>query len=124
MPRFRKQLHIASRFPAWLLLLHSSPIAAQQPQLPTAATNAIVTADEVAVLAEMNAESEKISSLKKGTSLYVDLRMDQGRQLWCGVRATPQTPRIGFVDCRLLQRVGGPPAISASRGSSGSANSI
>jgi hypothetical protein len=89
---------------------------AQRPQLPTAATDAIVKADSVTVFLEMDSSSDQVSTLKKGNSVYVDLRLDQGGKSWCGVRPSARANRIGFVDCRSLERVAGsaPPAISGS----------
>jgi len=82
--------------------------------MPTAATDAVVKADTVAIYAEMDASSDQVSTLKKGTSVYVDLRMDQGGKSWCGVRPSRDMNRMGFVDCKTLERVAGsaPPANS------------
>jgi len=97
---------------------------AQQSQMPTAATSAIVKSDSAAVFSEMGSFSEQTASLKKGDSVYVDLRMDQGGKSWCGVRPSQQANRIGFVDCRLLQRVGNlAPLASSGGGSAGSSPS-
>ena len=81
--------------------------SAQRPQLPTAATDAIVKVDSVTVFLEMDNSSDQVSTLKKGDSVYVDLRMDQGSKSWCGIRPSAQGNRIGFVDCRSLERVAG-----------------
>ena len=86
--------------------------SAQRPQLPTAATDAMVKADSVTVFLEMDSSSDQVATLKKGNSVYVDLRMDQGGKSWCGVRPSAQASRIGFVDCRSLERV----AVSAPAG--------
>jgi len=59
----------------------------------------------VTVFLEMDSSSDQVSTLKKGNSVYVDLRMDQGGKSWCGVRPSAQASRIGFVDCRSLERV-------------------
>jgi hypothetical protein len=73
--------------------------------------------ERVAVFQEMDASSEQTSTLKKGNSVYVDLRIDQGGKTWCGVRPSQQTNRIGFVDCKSLERVGiSTPPVSSSRG--------
>lgn len=82
------------------------PAHAQQSKTPTAATSAVVNAESVIVFSEMDASSEHSSTLQKGASVYVDLRMDQGGRSWCGVRPSQQANRIGFVDCKLLMRVG------------------
>lgn len=89
--------------------------AAQRPQLPTAATTAVVRADELVVFAEMDASSGKSSTLKKGASVYVDLRLDQNGKSWCGVRLSAQAARIGFVDCRALERAGSKPPSESAR---------
>ena len=107
-------------FLAFFAATNLSDAQVSRPQTPTAASSAIVRADEAAVFSEMNASSEKASSLKKGESVYVDLRIDQNGRSWCGVRASAQSNRIGFVDCRALERVGNPAPITASR-STGSA---
>ena len=100
------------------------PADAQQSQTPTAATTAIVKSDSATVFSEMDASSERTSGLKKGDSVYVDLRMDQGGRSWCGVRPSQQANRIGFVDCKLLQRVGNlaPLATSDTRASTSSSS--
>jgi tetratricopeptide (TPR) repeat protein len=83
--------------------------------MPTAATQAIVKADSATVLSEMDSSSSSVGSLKKGESVYVDLRIDQNNVHWCGVRVAGQPARLGFVDCRSLQRIGDPhPTGSAS----------
>ena len=80
----------------------------QHSQMPTAATDATVKADTVTVFLEMDTSSDQVSTLKKGVAVYVDLRMDQGGKSWCGIRPSAQANRIGFVDCRSLERVAGP----------------
>jgi hypothetical protein len=77
----------------------------QHSQMPTAASDATVKTDTVTVFLEMDASSDQVSTLKKGITVYVDLRMDQGGKSWCGVRPSAQANRIGFVDCRSLERV-------------------
>jgi hypothetical protein len=94
----------------------------QSSLMPTAATDATVKADAVTVFLEMDPSSDQVSTLKKGITVYVDLRMDQGGKSWCGVRPSAQANRIGFVDCRSLERVTGP-APTAAGGRGGSANS-
>jgi tetratricopeptide (TPR) repeat protein len=92
------------------------PALGQRSQMPTAATDATVKWDSVAVFQEMEASSEQTSALKKGSSVYVDLRIDQGGRTWCGVRPSRQANRIGFVDCKGLERVGlAPPPLTSSR---------
>src|SRR5262245_2464906 len=92
--------------------------------MPTAATDAIVKWDTVTVFQEMNSSSEQASTLKKGNSVYVDLRMDQNGKSWCGVRPSAQANRIGFVDCKSLERVGNPrPALASGGGSAASPSS-
>jgi tetratricopeptide (TPR) repeat protein len=87
----------------------------QAAQMPTAATQAIVKTDSVTVLSEMDASSSSVGALKKGDSVFVDLRIDQNNLHWCGVRVAGQSVRLGFVDCRSLERVGDPhPTGSAS----------
>jgi tetratricopeptide (TPR) repeat protein len=87
---------------------------AQQAQMPTAATDAKVISDSAAVFEEMDAASDRVSTLKKGDSVYVDLRMDQGGRSWCGVRPSRDANRSGFVDCKALQRVANSAAIMSS----------
>ncbi len=76
--------------------------------MPTAATNAIVKSEKIPVFAEMETSSSVERSLSKGDAVYVDLRIDQGSLHWCGVRIAGQSARIGFVDCRGLERVDSP----------------
>jgi len=78
--------------------------------LPTAATHATVKSDSLQVFAKMDASASTARSLMKGEAVYVDLRVDQGARLWCGVRIAGQARRLGFVDCRGLERVSAPPA--------------
>jgi tetratricopeptide (TPR) repeat protein len=93
----------------------------QRSQMPTAATDATVKADTVTVFLEMDASSDQVSTLKKGITVYVDLRMDQGGKSWCGVRPSAQANRIGFVDCRSLERVAGStPAVISGRSAANS----
>ena len=87
------------------LLCFPSRTPGQHSQMPTAATDATVKADTVTVFLEMDTSSDQVSTLKKGITVYVDLRMDQGGKSWCGVRPSAQANRIGFVDCRSLERV-------------------
>jgi tetratricopeptide (TPR) repeat protein len=95
------------------------PAIAQRRQ-PTAASTAVVRADEIAVFAEMDSSGEKNSTLKKGATVYVDLRVDQSGKSWCGVRRPAEASRIGYVDCRALERVGG----AHSLGVAGAADSL
>lgn len=82
----------------------------QAPPLPTAATTAKVTAPSLPVYADMNRSSETVRSLARGDSVYVDLRVDQGGLKWCGIRLKAETARLGFADCRGLERTSAPPA--------------
>src|SRR5215472_8081627 len=75
-------------------------------QIPTAATDAKVKTDNLAIFREMDKSSPVEQTLSKGDSVYVDLRVDQSGLSWCGVRPTRLSARIGFVDCRSLERVG------------------
>jgi tetratricopeptide (TPR) repeat protein len=105
-------------------LLNSPPACPQASQMPTAATNAVVKVDTLTVFSEMNGSSNAEGSLKKGDSVYVDLRVDQGNLRWCGVRVSGQNVRFGFVDCRSLERVGDPhPSGSVSGNVKSSTNS-
>lgn len=89
----------------------------QASQMPTAATKAVVKTDTLSVFSEMDASSSAVGSLKKGDSVYVDLRVDQNNLHWCGVRIGGQSVRLGFVDCRGLERTSEPhPTGSASSG--------
>jgi len=55
--------------------------------MPTAATDATVKADTVTVFLENGClQRSGFPSSKKGITVYVDLRMDQGGRSWCGVR--------------------------------------
>src|SRR5215471_14830025 len=91
---------------AFFASVFCQPALAQRPQPPTAASTAVVRADEIAVFAEMDSSGEKNSTLKKGATVYVDLRVDQSGRSWCGVRRSAEASRIGYVDCRALERVG------------------
>ena len=75
-------------------------------QIPSAATSAKVKTDNLAVFREMDKSSPVERALSKGDPVYVDLRVDQAGMSWCGVRTPGQPTRIGFVDCRNLERVG------------------
>ena len=91
------------------ILCPSSLAMNQKSQLPTAATNATVTSDSLRVFARMDASGSVVRSLAKGETVYVDLRVDQEGTLWCGVRIAGEARRLGFVDCRSLERVDPPP---------------
>src|SRR5258708_9182657 len=62
----------------------------------------------------MDVSSDQVATLKKGGSVYIDLRMDRGGKRWCGVRPARDVNRMGFVDCRTRERGAGsaPPVIS------------
>jgi tetratricopeptide (TPR) repeat protein len=90
-----------------LALALDPSLLAQHSQLPTAATDAVVQWDAVIVFTDMDSSSQQVWTLKKGVSVYVDLRMDQGGKSWCGVRSSAQANRIGFVDCKSLLRTSG-----------------
>jgi hypothetical protein len=87
----------------------------QTSQLPTAATDATVKADSVTVFEQMDISSDQVSTLKKGIAVFIDLRVDESGKGWCGIRPSAQANRIGFVDCRSLERVA--PPIPAARDS-------
>jgi tetratricopeptide (TPR) repeat protein len=93
---------------AAVILCPSSLAMNQSPHLPTAATNATVKSDSLKVFAKMDASSSVVRSLAKGEAVYVDLRVDQAGMLWCGVRIAGQARRLGFADCRSLERVDPP----------------
>jgi tetratricopeptide (TPR) repeat protein len=95
------------------ILADSDSCSAQAHQVPTAATNANVKTENLPVFQEMDKSSHVARSLSKGDSVYVDLRVDQGSMSWCGVRVPGQQRRIGFVDCRSLERVGNLPGVNA-----------
>jgi tetratricopeptide (TPR) repeat protein len=97
-------------------ILCSSTLAMGQGlQLPIAAANATVKTDSLRVFAKMDPSSSVVRSLAKGETVYVDLRVDQGAMLWCGVRITGQAGRLGFVDCRSLERVAAPQPANTGR---------
>jgi hypothetical protein len=77
-------------------------------QLPTADTNATVKTASLRVFTKMDASSNVVRSLAKGEAVYVDLRVDQGAMFCCGVRIAGRGGRLGFVDCRSLERVDAP----------------
>jgi tetratricopeptide (TPR) repeat protein len=108
---------------AAIFLANPCPSSPQASQMPTAATNAVVKSDALTVFSEMDASSTVAGSLKKGDSVYVDLRIDQSNLRWCGVRVSGQSVRLGFVDCRSLERVGNPhPTGSANAGAKSSSS--
>ncbi len=97
-------------------ILGSSGLAMSEGlQLPTAATNAKVKTDSLTVFTKMDASSSVVRSLAKGEAVYVDLRVDQGATLWCGVRVAEQAKRLGFVDCRSLERVDAPQPVNTGK---------
>ncbi len=97
------------------ILVLSALAMSQGSQLPTAATNATVKTDSLTVFTKMDASSSVVRSLAKGEAVYVDLRVDQGATLWCGVRIAEQARRLGFVDCRSLERVDAPRPVDTGR---------
>jgi tetratricopeptide (TPR) repeat protein len=84
-------------------------VLGQRSQLPTAATNATVKADSLKVFPTMDTSSGVVRTLAKGDAVYVDLRVDQGAMFWCRVRMAGQAAKLGFVDCRSLERADAPP---------------
>src|SRR5256885_5175261 len=72
-------------------------------QTPTAASDATVKAEAAVVFVEMDSSSDRVSILKKGAIVYVDLRVDQNGKSWGGVRRSAQTNRLGFVVCKIME---------------------
>ncbi len=108
---------VALRFLALQFACFPAALIAQTSQLPTAATDATVKADSVKVFEQMDVSSDQVSTLKKGIAVYVDLRVDESGRGWCGIRPRAEANRIGFVDCRSLERVAdAAPAIAGGRG--------
>src|SRR5260370_2256934 len=87
------------------VLCFAASTPGQRSLMPTAATDATVKADAVTVFLEMDTSSDQVSTLKKGITVYVDLRMDQGGKSWSGAPPSAQANHIGFVDSRNLNRV-------------------
>src|SRR5260370_6837733 len=87
------------------VLCFAASTPGQRSLMPTAATDATVKADAVTVFLEMDTSSDQVSTLKKGITVYVDLRMDQGGKSWYGVRPSPPPNPIGFLHFRSLERV-------------------
>jgi len=98
---------VASCLFALQLACFPAALFGQTSQLPTAATDATVKAESVKVFEQMDVSSDQVSTLKKGIAVYIDLRVDENGRGWCGIRPTAQANRIGFVDCRSLERVAG-----------------
>src|SRR6266852_2975006 len=89
-----------------------TPVYGQRSMMPTAATDAKVKSDVLNVFSEMDTSSEQGQSLKKDDAVYVDLRIDQGGRSWCGVRHSRQSSRLGYVDCKSLERTGTSSAVN------------
>ena len=102
---FRKTTFL-SQLPVLVILVVCCPDSTPCQQIPTAATDAKIKVDTLTVFREMDRSSPVERTLSKGDSVYVDLRVDQAGLSWCGVRPARQAARIGFVDCRSLERVG------------------
>ncbi len=90
-----------------------TPVYGQRSMMPTAATDAKVKSDVLNVFSEMDTSSEQGQSLKKDDAVYVDLRIDQGGRSWCGVRHSRQSSRLGYVDCKSLERIGTASALNS-----------
>ena len=106
---------VALCFFALQIACFPAALIGQTSQLPTAATDATVKADSVTVFEQMDISSDQVSTLKKGIAVFIDLRVDESGKGWCGIRPSAQANRIGFVDCRSLERV--VPPIPAARDS-------
>src|SRR6266849_2797496 len=91
----------------------TAPARGQRSMMPTAANDATVKSEVLAVFSEMDASSEQALALKKGDAVYVDLRVDQGGKSWCSVRHSRQSSRLGYVDCKSLERIGTASALNS-----------
>lgn len=68
------------------------------------APNAVVTVDTLAIYPEMSPSDPAAQSLKKGDTVIIDLEF-QTTERWCSIRRPSQTSRLGYVECRGLQRI-------------------
>src|SRR6516165_4022332 len=111
------------RLAVLVVLVNRCPDSTLCQQIPTAATSAKVKTDNLAVFRELDKSSPVERALSKGDPVYVDLRVDQAGMSWCGVRTPGQPTRIGFVDCRSLERVGDASSIKSFDPTNAHANS-
>ena len=103
--RHRKKSICAAGFVCALLgAMLALDVLAVAAQTPSFAANAIVKADALAVHKEMQSDSRIVQSLKKGDSVYVDYQFASIGTSWCGVHLAGQLARLGYVDCRGLDR--------------------
>lgn len=100
-----RKMNVLRQLPVLVILGVCCPCPTPCQQIPTAATDAKVKTENLIVFREMDKSSPVERTLSKGDPVYVDLRVDQSGQSWCGVRPARQAARIGFVDCRSLERV-------------------
>lgn len=99
-----------------LILVSSGTLQAQNSgaNASTAAPNAVVTVDTLAIYPEMSPSDPAAQSLKKGDTVIIELEF-QTTERWCSIRRPSQTSRLGYVQCRGLERIAAP-ASDASAG--------
>ena len=70
--------------------------------------------DTLAIYQEMSSSDPSAQSLKKDDTVIIELEF-QTTERWCSIRRPSQTSRLGYVQCRGLQRIT-TPATNASAG--------
>ena len=90
----------------------------------SAAANATVKADTLAVYADMRSSSATVSSLNKGQALVVDFEFKTSAEKWCRVKLPAARARLGYVLCAGLDRKEEAPRPNLASGGLGSAASV
>src|SRR5712692_2837789 len=90
-----------------LLLAFCLPLIghlAAKAQSNQASGKATVKSDSLTVYSQMSTASSAVKSLKKGDEVKVDFEIKGMGEAWCSVRELAQSRRLGYVQCRYLER--------------------
>ena len=82
----------------------ANPSKSDTIETKSAAANATVKADTLAVYSDMRSSSATVSSLNKGQALVVDFEFKTSAEKWCRVKLPAARARLGYVLCAGLDR--------------------
>jgi tetratricopeptide (TPR) repeat protein len=82
----------------------ANPSKSDTVETKSAAANATVKADTLAVYSDMRSSSASVGSLNKGQALVVDFEFKTSAEKWCRVKLPAARARLGYVLCVGLDR--------------------
>jgi len=82
----------------------ANPSKSDTVETKSAAANATVKADTLAVYSDMRSSSASAGSLNKGQALVVDFEFKTSAEKWCRVKLPAARARLGYVLCAGLDR--------------------